>query len=76
MKTPVVIIHSGAGASLAGFYEAIQAQADARFHQGPHNYYPELTDEEASQQETFAAHANHANDKYHVDGKHVERIVR
>ena len=83
MKTPVVLIHSGAGSSLESFYEGVRQSLNERYHQ-PGNSFPTFTlsDEEIAEQESLSSYAAHASDNLRVNGNslyvngvHIERLI-
>lgn len=74
---PVVTITTGAHASLDRYYEAIRAQLAARYHQ-PGNSFSSYTpsEQELAEMASLASHAAHASDNLHVNGTHIERLIK
>lgn len=69
MKTPIVLIHSGANSSLESFYDGIKEMLNSKYHQSG-NSFPTFTvsDAEKTEQAALSSHAAHAGDGVIVDG--------
>lgn len=64
----IVIINTGAGASLDKFVDGIMAMQDAKYHQpGTHFTSHQMSDEEIGEQESLSSAAAHASDIHHGD---------
>jgi hypothetical protein len=62
--TKVIVIRTGANASVDSFYQSVEEYMDAKYHQ-PGNHFPhyQMSDQEIAEQESLSSAALHAKEE-------------